>query len=163
MPQKRNPEKSERICGLARVIRGNIQTGLDNICLEHERDLTNSSSERVILAETSILTHYILLQMNSVLKALHLNLDKIKVNLYLKKGAQCAENLMLELVSKLGRQQAHEMLKHLSNEENFVEAVKNNTVIMEIFTEEEIDRILDPKNYVGLSSQVVDQALESLK
>lgn len=163
MPQKRNPEKSERICGLARVIRGNIQTGLDNICLEHERDLTNSSSERVILAETSILTHYILLQMNSVLKALHLNLDKIKVNLYLKKGAQCAENLMLELVSKLGRQQAHEMLKHLSNEENFVEAVKNNPIIMEFFTEEEIDRILDPKNYVGLSSQVVDQALESLK
>ncbi|MHA1622271.1 MAG: adenylosuccinate lyase [Candidatus Heimdallarchaeaceae archaeon] len=163
MPQKRNPEKSERICGLARVIRGNIQTGLDNICLEHERDLTNSSSERVILTETSILTHYVLLQMNSVLKSLHLNLDKIKANLYLRKGAQCAENLMIELASKLGRQQAHELLKQLSNEENFVEAVKNNTIIMGFFRDEEIDRILDPKNYVGLSSQVVEQALESLK
>ena len=163
MPQKRNPEKSERICGLARVIRSNIQTGLDNICLEHERDLTNSSSERVILAETSILTHYILLQMNSVLNSLHLNLDKIEANLYLRKGAQCAENLMIELASKLGRQRAHEMLKQLSNEENFVEAVKNNGVIMEFFRDEEIDRILDPKNYVGLSSQVVEQALENLK
>jgi len=163
MPQKRNPEKSERICGLARVIRGNIQTGLDNICLEHERDLTNSSSERVILAETSILTHYILLQMNSVLKSLHLNSEKIKANLYLRKGAQCAENLMIELASKLGRQQAHELLKQLSNEENFVKAVKNNTVIMEFFTAEEIDRILNPINYVGLSSQVIEQALESLK
>ncbi len=163
MPQKRNPEKSERICGLARVIRGNIQTGLDNICLEHERDLTNSSSERVILAETSILTHYILLQMNGVLKTLHLNLDKIEANLYLRKGAQCAENLMIELASKLGRQRAHEMLKQLSNEENFVEAVKNNAIIMEFFSEKEIDRILDPKNYIGLSSQVVEQALENLK
>ncbi len=163
MPQKRNPEKSERICGLARVIRGNIQTGLDNICLEHERDLTNSSSERVILAETSILTHYILLQMNSVLKSLHLNLDKIKANLYLRKGAQCAENLMIELADKLGRQQAHQLLKQLSNEENFVEAVKNNAVIMEFFREEEIDRILDPINYIGLSSQIIEKALESLK
>ncbi len=163
MPQKRNPEKSERICGLARVIRGNIQTGLDNICLEHERDLTNSSSERVILAETSILTHYILLQMNSVLKSLHLNSEKIKANLYLRKGAQCAENLMIELASKLGRQQAHELLKQLSNEENFIEAVKTNAVIMEFFTTEEIDRILDPINYTGLSSQVVEQALGSLK
>jgi adenylosuccinate lyase len=163
MPQKRNPEKSERICGLARVIRGNIQTGLDNICLEHERDLTNSSSERVILAETSILTHYILLQMNSVLKSLHLNSDKIKANLYLRKGAQCAENLMIELASKLGRQQAHELLKQLSNEENFVEAVKNNAVIMKFFSLEDIDRILDPLNYIGLSSQVVEKALESLK
>ncbi len=163
MPQKRNPEKSERICGLARVIRGNIQTGLDNICLEHERDLTNSSSERVILAETSILTHYILLQMNSVLKSLHLNTDKININLYLRKGAQCAENLMIELASKLGRQQAHELLKQLSNEENFVEAVKNNAVIMKFFSLEDIDRILDPLNYIGLSSQVVEKALESLK
>lgn len=163
MPQKRNPEKSERICGLARVIRGNIQTGLDNICLEHERDLTNSSSERVILAETSILTHYILLQMNSVLQSLHLKSDKIKTNLYLRKGAQCAENLMIELASKLGRQQAHELLKQLSNEENFVEAVKNNAVIMKFFRVEDIDRILDPLNYIGLSSQVVEQALESLK
>ncbi|MHA1202298.1 MAG: adenylosuccinate lyase [Candidatus Heimdallarchaeaceae archaeon] len=163
MPQKRNPEKSERICGLARVIRGNIQTGLDNICLEHERDLTNSSSERVILAETSILTHYILLQMNGVLKSLHLNLDRIKTNLYLRKGAQCAENLMIELTSKMGRQKAHELLKQLSNEENFVEAVKNNAVIMKFFRVEDIDRILDPLSYIGLSSQVVEQALESLK
>jgi adenylosuccinate lyase len=101
--------------------------------------------------------------MNSVLKSLHLNSDKIKANLYLRKGAQCAENLMIELASKLGRQQAHELLKQLSNEENFVEAVKNNAVIMKFFSLEDIDRILDPLNYIGLSSQVVEKALESLK
>ena len=162
MPQKRNPEKSERICGLARVIRSNIQPALDNVCLEHERDLSNSSSERIILAETSILTHYILLQMNSILNSIHLNEPQIKQNLYLRNGAQCAENLMMKMADKIGRQKAHELLKHLSNESNFIEAVKNNSTIMQYFSESDIDEILDPSNYIGLSSSVVENMISNM-
>jgi adenylosuccinate lyase len=161
MPQKRNPEKSERICGLARIIRGYLQTSLDNICSEHERDLTNSSSERVIVSEASILTHFILLEMNKILQSLYLNVAKIEENLYLKKGAQCAEHLMIKMASKIGRQKAHELLKQLSNEPDFVNAVKNNSIITTHFNDSEIDEILDPKNYVGLSVEIVEKLIKS--
>jgi len=163
MPQKRNPEKSERICGLARVIRGHIQTSLDNVCLEHERDLTNSSSERIILAEVSILTHYILLQMNSILSSLSFNLEKITENLYLKNGAQCAENLMLKMTDKIGRQKAHELLKHLSAEKDFLSTVKNNETIRKHFSIEEIEIILNPKLYTGLAAKIVEDLVSSVK
>ena len=162
MPQKRNPEKSERICGLARVIRSNIQVALENICLEHERDLTNSSSERVILAETSILTHYLILQMNIILKNLYINYPKIEENLLLMKGAQCAEHLMIKMTDKIGRQKAHELLRQLSSAENFIKTVKSNPTITKFFTEEEIDEILNPKNYSGLASEIIEEMLKQL-
>ncbi len=162
MPQKRNPEKSERICGLARVIRSNIQVALENICLEHERDLTNSSSERVILAETSILTHYILLQMNTILRNIYLNRSKIEENLFLKKGSQCAEHLMIKMTNKIGRQKAHELLRQLSSAENFVKAVKSNTTISKFYTEKEIDEILNPDNYSGLATEIIENMVKTL-
>ncbi|MCE7741518.1 MAG: adenylosuccinate lyase [Candidatus Heimdallarchaeota archaeon] len=162
MAQKRNPEKSERICGLARVIRSYIQPSLENISLEHERDLSNSSTERVILSQTSILTHYIILQMNKILTSLHLNKEKIRSNLYLREGAQCAENLMIKLTDKIGRQKAHDLLKNLANEDNFTEAVKQNDIISSHFNDEEIERILDPMNYLGLSKEIVQKLLDSL-
>ena len=161
MPQKRNPEKSERICGIARVIRSYIQTSLDNVCLEHERDLTNSSSERIILAEVSILTHYILLQMNSILSSLSFNFEKIEENLYLKGGAQCAENLMIKMTDKIGRQKAHEMLKKLSAEKDFLTAVKNNETVNKHFSMEEIEEILDPNLYSGLAVKIVENLVSS--
>lgn len=163
MPQKKNPEKSERICGLARVIRSNIQVALENVCLEHERDLTNSSSERVILAETSILTHYVLLQMNQVLKSLHLNEAKIRENLYLLQGRQCAEHLMIKLADKIGRQKAHELVKQLSHQEDFFEAVATNEIISQYFTEQEIKDILEPTNYLGLAPEVAQNMANQAK
>ncbi len=162
MAQKRNPEKSERICGLARVIRNSTQPAFENISLEHERDLSNSSTERVILSQTSILTHYILLQMNQILSSIHLNQEKIRHNLYLRDGAQCAEHLMIKLTDKIGRQKAHDLLKKLSNEENFTKAVKQNEVITEYYSDEEIEKILDPQNYLGLSKDIVQEFLDSV-
>jgi len=163
MPQKKDPEKSERICGLARVVRGYLQTSLDNICLEHERDLTNSSSERIIFSEASILTHFLLEEMNIVLQTLYINKSKIQENLYFLKGAQCAEHLMIKLSSKIGRQKAHDLLKKLSSEENFSQAVKNNDIVKQHYNNEEIDKILDPMNYTGLSNKIVEDFVTSIK
>ncbi len=160
MAQKRNPEKSERVCGIARVVRSYLQPAMENICLEHERDLSNSSTERIIFSQTCILTHYVTIQMNQILSSLKLNKDKIQYNLYFRKGAQCAENLMLKLSDKIGRQKAHELLKNLSNEDNFTEAVKNNEIINNYFDKEEIDKILDPLNYLGLSQDIVEKLLD---
>ena len=94
--------------------------------------------------------------MNKILQSLYLNLPKIEENLQLRKGAQCAEHLMIRMADKIGRQKAHDLLKKLSNEENFMQAVKNNSVISEYFSIEEIEEILDPKNYLGLSTKIVD-------
>jgi len=163
MPQKRNPEKSERISGLARNIRASVQVALENVCLEHERDLTNSSSERILLSEISILTHFLILQMNSILDTLYLNEEKIRKNLYLKDGAQCSEHLMIRLAEHIGRQKAHKLLKHLSSQPNFKETVKNDEIVKKYFSEEEIDKILDPMNYVGLASQTVEKFVLSLE
>ena len=163
MAQKRNPEKSERICGIARVIRSYVQPALEIISLEHERDLSNSSTERIILSHTSILTHYLLNQMNQILSTIYLNKDKIKYNLYLKNGAQCAENLMIKLTDKIGRQKAHELLKQLSAQDDFRTAVKNNEIIRSYFNNNEIDEILEPMNYLGLSREIVEKLLESLE
>ena len=162
MAQKRNPEKSERICGIARVIKSYVQPALENIGLEHERDLSNSSTERIIISQATILTHYIVLQMNQVLSTLHLNKEKIESNLYLRDGAQCAENLMIKLAYKIGRQKAHDLLKKLSGEENFVKAVKMNKTISDFFSNEEIDEILNPQNYLGLTEEIVQELLDKI-
>ncbi|UJG44937.1 MAG: adenylosuccinate lyase [Candidatus Heimdallarchaeum endolithica] len=162
MPQKRNPEKSERISGLARNIRASINVAMENICLEHERDLTNSSSERISLFENSMLTHFLILEMNKILASLYLNEEKIKHNLYLKEGAQCSENLMLHLTPYIGRQKAHELLKQLSNFSNFKKVVKENEVVKKYLDAEKIDFILDPVNYIGLAPEIVEKFVESL-
>ncbi len=162
MAQKRNPEKSERICGIARIIRSYVQPALENIGLEHERDLSNSSAERVIFSQVSILTHYILLQMDQILNSLHFNTEKIQSNLYFRKGAQCAEHLMIKMTDKIGRQKAHDLLKNLAKEENFIETVKQNEIISKYFDDEELDEILDPMNYLGLSKEVVQNLIDSL-
>ena len=80
MPQKRNPHRCERVCGLARVIRSLVHPALETIALEHERDLTNSSLERIILPEGFILTDYLLKQMVRVLKGLEFNYNNINRN-----------------------------------------------------------------------------------
>lgn len=79
----------------------------------------------------------------------------------MKKGAQCAENLMIKLTDKIGRQNAHELLKQLSSEENFIKAVKRNETISEHLSEKEIETILDPSSYVGIAVQIVENLVSS--
>ena len=68
----------------------------------------------------------------------------------------------MKMADRIGRQKAHELLKHLSNESNFIEAVKNNSTIMQYFSESDIDTILDPSNYIGLSSSVVENMVNKM-
>ena len=76
MPHKRNPHKSERICSLARVIKSNVITALDNIVLEDERDITNSGAERVIFCENFVLLDYIINQLTENFRTIEFNLSK---------------------------------------------------------------------------------------
>ncbi len=98
MPHKRNPELSERIAGLARVMRGNAVAALENVSLWHERDITNSSVERVIIPDSCILLDYVLDRMIYVLRGMTVNEARMKHNLDMTGGLVFSQQVMLALV-----------------------------------------------------------------
>ena len=108
MPHKKNPIICERISGLARVVRGNVIPALENISLWHERDLTHSSVERVILPDSSILVHYMLNQFIMVMDELVVNKERMEENLERTHGLVLCQRVMLALVDKgLTREEAY--------------------------------------------------------
>jgi adenylosuccinate lyase len=161
MPQKRNPHKSERVCGLARIIRAQLDPSLEAVSLEHERDLTNSSTERITLPVAACLTHYILSEMAGVLRLLTVDLESVDRNLHAGGGRQCAERVMLALAGKLGRQVAHEILKLHAAAPDFARALKSDARVAGALADAEIDALLDPKQYTGLASQIVANVIQS--
>ncbi len=169
MPHKRNPHKSERICGLSRILIGNVFPALENVALEHERDLTNSAPERIIIPENLILLDYMLKQLTQILKGLKLDEQNITRNLGLTRGFIMAEKIMLELVNKgLGRQQAHELLRKCamqswSQRVEFKQALLNEPTIAKIVSSTELDEWLNPAAYIGTSVQQVEKAVAELR
>lgn len=169
MPQKRNPHKSERICSLARIVRAQMAPALENIALEHERDLTNSAAERVIFPEAFILADYALRQLSGVLEHLVINKENIRRNLDLTGGLIMSERLMLDLVAHgMGRQEAHEILRRsagevLAGRRPFREALLENKRVAEFLKPRDIDRCLQPENYIGTAVSQVDRVLAELR
>jgi adenylosuccinate lyase len=159
MPQKRNPHKSERICGIARIVRSQLGPALEAVSLEHERDLTNSSTERISLPTAACLTHYILSEMDGVLSKLHVDVESVDRNLRSGGGKQLAERIMMSLAGKLGRQAAHEILRVHASSDDFVKALKGDARVAAALTEAELDALLDPTTYVGLAPAVVESVI----
>jgi len=164
MPHKRNPIRSEKISGLARVIYSNVIPALLNNPLWHERDLTNSSVERVILPETFVLLDEMLKNMKKVLLGLEFFPENIKKNLYLTKNLIMAEPLMLKLTEKgMGRQEAHELVRRLAMkafEENrdLLEVLSESKEAREYLTDDDLAS-LKPENYIGMAPQIVDNVI----
>jgi adenylosuccinate lyase len=159
MPQKRNPHKCERICGIARIVRSQLDPALETVSLEHERDLTNSSTERISLPTAACLCHYILLEMSKVLAVLHVDEAAVDRNLRSGGGTQLAERIMMALAGKLGRQTAHEILRTHAGSEDFVGALRGDARIRGALEESELDALLDPTTYIGLAPEVVDSVV----
>jgi len=123
MPHKRNPELCERVCGLSRLIRGYSVTALENMALWHERDISHSSNERVILPDACLALDYILSLFTGVMKGLQVYPENMKRNLEITQGLVFSQNVMLALVSKgLSRQKAYELTQR-----NAMEAWKSRT------------------------------------
>jgi adenylosuccinate lyase len=162
MPHKRNPHKSERVCSIARLVRGNAITAMENIALEHERDLTNSANERVIFAESFIATDYMAKQMEGILSSLVFYPENIKKNLELTRGLIMAERVMIFLVDnrKMGRQEAHELVRTLSQEAfSSGRHLKDVLVETKTLTKKEADELFDVSTYVGQAKKIVEDAL----
>src|SRR5579884_2754702 len=112
MPHKRNPEKCERICGLARVMRGYSVTAMENVALWHERDISHSSAERIIIPDACILLHYMLHIFNNVMSGLQVDEERMLANLNMTGGLVYSQRILLALVEKgVGRQEAYKMVQ----------------------------------------------------
>ncbi|MDI6718310.1 MAG: adenylosuccinate lyase [Methanomicrobiales archaeon] len=168
MPHKRNPIKSEQIGGLARIVRSAVEPALLNNTLWDERDLTNSSAERVIFPEATILTDHILRVMESVLRGLRLNHENIERNLALLQGVNMAEAVMIRLADRgMGRQEAHERLRvasmrALEEGQGLADVLASDRDVLRYLSPEEIANLLDPAQYIGTAVQQVDRVIEKL-
>ncbi len=98
MPHKRNPIKSEQLCGLARVLRANVVVALEDVALWHERDISHSSAERVILADSMQLAHYVLVQATRIIEGLRVDADRMRENLDASYGLVFSQPVLLALV-----------------------------------------------------------------
>ena len=154
MPHKKNPIVCERITGLARVVRGNVVPGLENISLWHERDLTHSSVERIILPDSSILVDYGLQKFKEVLEELKINKDNMRKNMDRTHGLVFSQRVMLALVDKgLEREEAYDMaqrnaLKSWENKEDYKKLIKADDEIKEYLNDKEIEDVFDYNYYL---------------
>ena len=169
MPHKRNPEICERICGLAKVIRGLVVPSLENIVTWHERDLTQSSSERFIIPEACILLDHILFLAIDVLTNLRVDTDRMRVNLEITEGRIMSEAIMTALFQKgMNRQEAHELLRKLTTksileDRPFKEILAESKEVCKFLTERDTTKALDPENYLGTAVKQVDAAIRKTR
>jgi adenylosuccinate lyase len=112
MPHKRNPELCERVCGLARLIRGYALTSLESIALWHERDISHSSAERIILPDSCLALDYMLSIFTSIMKGLKVYPESMRRNIELTQGVIFSQRVLLALIDKgLPREEAYEMVQ----------------------------------------------------
>jgi len=168
MPHKRNPIKSEQVCGLARIVRSSVEPALLNNVLWDERDLTNSSPERVLFPEASVLTDHILKVMIGVLEGLEFNKENIRRNLMLLRGVNLAESVMIELTKRgMNRQDAHEVmrtasLQALAEDRDLAEVLGERPEVTAFVTREDLKALLSPDAYIGTAVQQVERLIEKL-
>ncbi len=117
MPHKRNPELCERVCGLARLVRGHALTAMENIALWHERDISHSSNERIILPDSCLVMDYILHIFTGVMKGLNVYPERMRRNIELTQGLVFSQRVLLALIEKgLSRQGAYELVQRSAME-----------------------------------------------
>jgi len=154
MPHKRNPIICERICGLARLARSNVQAALENIPLWGERDISHSSVERVIIPDSTILVDYILNKFNHVLKNLLIYPDNMRKNFERTGGMFFSQGLLLELVRKgLSREKAYEIVQRNAMRcwkegENFEKLVREDEEVKRYLDEEELRSVFELHHYL---------------
>lgn len=164
MPHKRNPILNERISGLARVIRGYAVPALENVVLWHERDISNSSVERVILPDASTLLDYMLGLVTDILKGMRVRTDRMESNLELTHGLLYSERVLLALIeSGLSRPDAYSLVQRSAMRswetgEPFRRLLEGDPEVRSRLSEAALDTIFDQSHFLGS----VDTALRRI-
>lgn len=154
MPHKRNPIRSERLTGMARIIRGNAIAALENVALWHERDISHSSVERVILPDSCILTHFMLKETTDLIKHLLVYPENMKRNMNVYGGVIFSQKVLLTLVDKgLSREDAYKIVQGCAHEAwnktegDFRSLIEQNSEVKKYLSPAQIEDCFNPKEH----------------
>jgi adenylosuccinate lyase len=164
MPHKRNPELCERICGLARLVRGYASTSMENIALWGERDISHSSTERIILPDSCLAMDYILAIFTSIMKGLKVYPENMRRNLELTHGLIFSQRVLLALIDKgISREEAYKVvqdnaMRAWQERADFLSLLKADHQILAHLSEAELESLFDYDYYL----KYVDNIFERL-
>jgi adenylosuccinate lyase len=157
MPHKRNPIKSEQLVGLARVLRGNAQAGLEDVALWHERDISHSSVERIILPDSTILLDYMQRRTLALIEGMVIDAERMRSNLELTHGALFSQRVLLALVEAgASRDDAYRIVQRLARE-----AIEQGRPMRELLAADpagaglDLDAIFDYRPFVRHAKEIV--------
>ncbi|MEJ2738653.1 MAG: adenylosuccinate lyase [Dehalococcoidia bacterium] len=154
MPHKRNPELCERICGLSRLVRGYAVTSMENISLWHERDISHSSTERIIFPDACLVLDYMLSVFLSIMDGLQIYPENMKRNVELTKGLIFSQRVLIALIDKgLSRQKAYELvqrnaMKSWREKEDFLGLLKSDAEVTAQISHSELESIFDYSQFL---------------
>ena len=163
MPHKKNPVRAERISGLARIPRGNLQIALENIALWHERDISHSSAERIILPDTFIVTDYLLSETTKIIDNWSVKPERMRENINLTRGLVFSQRVLLALTQKgLSREDAYQLvqknsLKAWDKKLNFIDLLKADSDITKKLTHKEIEDCFSLDPYLDKIDYIFDK------
>ena len=153
MPHKRNPELSERVCGLARIVRGNAIASIENISLWHERDISHSSAERIIFPDTCMALDYMLYIFSDVMENLKVNENNMYQNMESTRGLLFSQRVLLRIIEKgMSRTDAYKIVQDAATESwkdrsDFRELIRNNIKVKSLIDNEDFNSIFDYEYY----------------
>ena len=168
MAHKENPVSSENVCSLARIVRSLVTPALEDVPLWHERDLTNSAAERILIPHACVLIDEMLARTTEIFRTLRVFPERMRANLDATKGQVMAEAVMMALVAKgLGRQEAHKVVREVAQAArtkgiSLGDALLAEPRVSKLMSTKDIDAALDPATYLGQSTAIVDSILKQL-
>ncbi len=168
MAQKENPVNAENVTSLARIVRSLAIPAYENVALWHERDLTNSASERIILPHACVLLDDMLARSTDIFRNLRVNPERMRANLEATQGQVMAESVMIALTRKgMGRQEAHSLVREAAMKaraegHHLREVLKAHKVVKERMTAKELEEALLPERYIGQSERIVESVVRKM-
>jgi len=163
MPHKRNPELCERVCGLARLIRGHAVTAMENIALWHERDISHSSTERVIIPDSCLVLDYAMSIFTYVMRGLQVYPERMKENLELTQGLVFSQRVMIAMIEKgLSREQAYRMVQRNAMQSwkerrSFLDLLKGDAEVAKHLSGPELESIFDYGYFLGHVDEIFER------
>ena len=164
MPHKRNPELTERVCGLSRLIRGYAVTAMENVALWGERDISHSSAERLILPDACMALDYIINLLRGVIVDLRVYKDRMLSNMELTRGLLFSQKTMLLLVEKgMAREDAYKIVQENSmntwdKDQDFRNLIKTDQRVTRLVSEEELNELFKNENYTKYVDNIYEKA-----
>lgn len=163
VPVKKNPIKSERVSSLAKLLRSLLSVSMENICLWHERDLSNSANERFTIPMGIILLDEMLTTMIKVIKNIFVNVEKVSSNINITKGQIYSEFILESLVRKgIPRIEAYMDIQRVAfqakdNGKQFIQAIKDDTVLSKYFSEMELNDLFNPEQHFASGIKIIEK------